>query len=486
MNCMHGTIRIFLSLSLILAWMTTVAPAAEIAKPDSTIAGSKPPHRPPNVLLITSDDLNVSLGCYGHPLVKSPNIDALAARGRKFEMAYCQYPLCNPSRTSFLTGLRPQTTKITDNETNPRRLNPGMLTMPQQFQIQGYEVVRVEKIFHGLFPDRRSWHRTLTWSGTKEQREGGEEQVRMRTRESEAKETHPAEGSAKTREDNLNFQWQMTNREDYEERDGISARAAAEFLAGERKKPFFIGVGFHKPHLPYDAPKKYFDLYPLDTIKPPEFPANDRDDVPPAAFKTDRNKGAVTPQETLESIRAYYACITFMDAQVGIVLDALAASPYADNTIVIFMSDHGYLLGEHGGLWRKQSLFEEAARVPLILATPGMKQPGVATHSIVELVDIYPTIAELCGFKPPAVLEGKSMVPILEDPKAQIKSVARTMAYHSGILGRSVRDARWRYTEWDGPDQAELYDHENDPNEFTNLAKDPQHAETVKRLRELL
>ncbi|MBI4559853.1 MAG: sulfatase [Candidatus Hydrogenedentes bacterium] len=437
---------------------------------------SKPRRRPekrPNVLFIAMDDMNTCLGCYGHPIVKSPNIDRLAAQGVRFELACCQYPLCNPSRTSLLTGLRAETTRIMDNNTSARSVMPDMLTLPQHFRANGYHTATVGKIFHGKFPDPTSW----------------EEQLPLVPRDWQ-KQRHfvPRESSGEPppTEEGDRIVWQMTDSPDFAEPDGAAALSAAEFLRREYEKPFFLAVGIHKPHMPYVAPKKYFDLYEVGAIPPPSTPEGDLDDIPPVALTPHREGDPKSDQQFRETIRAYYACMSFADAQVGVVLEAMHQSGHDDDTIVVFWSDHGFHLGEHGGLWRKTTLFEEVSRAPFIISAPhdGFAR-GVCPHPV-EFIDIFPTLVEWCGLPAPGKLQGRSLVPALRNPDAPIREGAITVVRHTDTLGRSVRTRRWRYTEWGGPDVAELYDHQTDPREYRNLAKDPGHAATIAHLQGLL
>ena len=435
----------------------------------------------PNVLLLVSDDLAATLGCYGFPAAKTPNLDALAARGVRFERAYCQFPHCNPSRSSFLTGLRPGTTRVTDNADVLYANLPGVMTLPHHFREHGYLTARCGKIFHLGVPsgdesmdDPQGWDFGEPFKSELPYPPKRESAVKIKAGKKDG------------------LAWQEIPCADDDLIDGGHARAAIGWLEQrDETKPFFLAVGFHRPHLPLVAPAKYFDLYPLDAITLPTEPADDEADIPAPA----RN-GAVpgyaltaTPEQRRAAIRAYLATVSFMDAQAGRVLDALTRLGVAERTIVIFTSDHGWHLGEHG-LWHKRSLFEECARVPLIVSIPGMKTRGQSSAGLVELLDLFPTLCDLTGVPPLPALQGKSLRPLLDDPQAKLHDAAFTQARrgtHAEFWGRSVRTARWRCTEWDeGRNGIELYDHDNDPHEFTNLTADPRHAATLAELRGLL
>ncbi len=435
----------------------------------------------PNILLMMSDDLATTLACYGHPTAKTPNLDALASRGVQFERAYCQFPHCNPSRASLLSGLRPNNTRVTNNEDNLYENIPGVLTLPHLFRQHGYATARCGKIFHlGVPTGLESMDDPKAWDfGTPFK----DERPFPPARESEVKV------KAGNRQ---GLPWTETTGGDEALVDGTFAKTAIEWLEKrDTTKPFFLAVGFHRPHLPLVAPAKYFDLYPLDSIQLPNEPSDDEADIPLPA----RN-GAVpgyaittTPDQRRAAIRGYLACVSYVDAQVGRMLDALQRLKLTDNTIIVFAADHGWHLGEHG-LWHKRSLFEESARVPFIVFAPGAKASGQRSASLVELLDIYPTLCDLAGLPAPSVLQGKSLRPLLSDPKAVLRDAAFTQARRGANAenwGRTVRTARWRCTEWDeGKNGIELYDHDADPREYTNLANDPRHAATLKELRALL
>lgn len=430
-----------------------------------------------NVLLLVSDDLCNRLGCYGAN-VQTPSIDRLAARGVRFDRAYCQYPLCGPSRASFMSGLRPDHIGVLTNGIPVRHKRPDVITLPQLFRQHGYFAARVGKIYHLGIPgqvgqpgpdDPQSWDYTFNPPGNEfPSLDDGDE-------------VNP------NRRDNQSFRYNILTGDGRDQHDYQAADEAIRLLRQKRTEPFFLAVGFIRPHVPLPAPSTYFDMYPLTNVQRPHVPGNDRDDIPDMAFMKPRQIDRdMTPQQCLESIRAYDACISFMDAQLGRVLDELDALKLADNTVIVFLSDHGYHLGEHR-TWQKMMLFENVARIPLIIAAPGIKP--ARTKSLAEAIDVYPTVADLCGLKTPAV-DGASQAPVLKDPSSSVKQTAHTQLRRGDRAGgRSVRSDRFRYTEWTsgtGQVQAELYDHDTDPNEFTNLAADPQHAAIAAEMKALL
>jgi uncharacterized sulfatase len=465
------------SLGLVVC-LAAVAPAQSPAP--GTAAG-----RRPNVLFLIADDLNCDLHCYGHDNVRTPNIDRLAARGVRFERAYCQYPVCSPSRTSFLTGRRPNTTKI---ETNPRagrfstdyvasphfrEFLPDTVTLPQLFRKNGYTVARVGKLFHYGVPgqigtsgldDRASWDEFVNPAGRDKAEEGKVFTL-----------TPNSYGGT--------LSWLAAGGTDQEQTDGLSATAAASMLERFKDRPFFLAVGFYRPHTPYVSPRKYFEANPTSAIKLPTLSSADRERTPAAAYASlKKEQDTMSDALRLEAIQAYHASIQFMDAQVGRVVAALERLGLADNTVIVMTSDHGYHMYEHG-LWQKMSLFENSARIPLIIVAPGARGNGRSTRALAELVDLYPTLADLCGLTPPDYLEGVSLRPVLDDPARSVKDAAFTQVLRRNFHGYSVRTARWRYTRWDdGKKGHQLYDMEADPGELTNLADDPRHADTVAQL----
>ncbi len=426
-----------------------------------------------NVVLIAVDDMNTNLSCYGHPIVRSPNIDRLAARGVRFERAYCQYPVCNASRVSMLAGLRPDTTRIMDLVTPPRTYLKDVVFLPQYFRQQGYFTGHVGKIFHTgpEFEDPPSWDVEIRETG----------------------KTPPDEAVVRQQEIDrplkYGLKWMELKWPDEQTADGVVATQACQMLEQKARggQPFFIAVGFRRPHSPYAAPAKYFAMYPPERIKPLFEPAAHLQAIPPSALTYPVGTPQVSREDRQQVVAAYYGCISFVDAQIGRVLDALDRLELWKNTVVVFYSDHGYHLGEHGGMWHKMSVFEQSARVPLIVAAPTVNSPGQSSERVVELLDIYPTLVELCSLPTIAALEGRSLRILLEDPRGPFKPAAYTQVLRGDVMGRSVRDERYRYTEWDEARQgAELYDYLTDPMEWVNLANKPEATSTQAKMRELL
>lgn len=477
-----GFRRLFASLALLAYVCSSV-----------TLMAAEPLPQTPNVLFIAVDDLASTLGCYGDVIAQTPNIDRLAASGVCFLNAYNQLPLCNPTRASVMTGLRPDTIQVYDLDRHFRDEKPAVVTLPQAFQQNGYFAARVGKIYHYNVPaaigtdgfdDPVSWNKTVNPLG--------------RDKHDEAKITN-AEPHRKI---SAALSWLKADGTDEEQTDGMIATEAITLMQQNSGRPFFLAVGFFRPHTPYVAPKKYFDLYPINSLRLPYAPDGDRDDIPTAAFAHNcpiPNYNLPEPV-LLKALQAYYACVSFVDAQVGRLLDALDKLQLSNNTIVVFWSDHGYHLGEHHGIWQKRTLFEQCAKSPLIIRSPAASGNGQCCRRIVEFVDIYPTIAALAGITPPADLEGQNLRPLLSNPLQKWGSTAVTQVLRpqddrldSMIMGCSIRSERWRYTEWaEGAAGTELYDHFADPMEFNNLAgaaslaDDPAAAAAIRYLRPLL
>ena len=434
-----------------------------------------------NVLMIAVDDLNTRIGAYHDPVVKTPHLDRLASMGVRFERAYCNYPVCNASRTSLLSGKRPETTRVLGNTTPPRTYLGNVPMLPEYFKSQGYFTARVGKIAHGLFEDAIRWDISESRAGV------GLTQELRRGRLTDEDNRKAAQARREERGGGVGLEWKATDNPDEKEPDGATARRIVEIIEQRKGKaePFFIGCGFHKPHLPFVAPRKYFDLYKLDQIKLPATPPDDRDDIPPIALTHNPNDDKLTDKEKREMILAYHAATSFMDAQAGVVLDAMDRNKLWDNTVVLMFGDHGWHLYDHLGLWRKMTVFEQAAHAPLMVRTPGGKS-GVACPRLVEFVDIYPTLTNLCGLPQAPGMEGLSFAPLLNNPSMPWKKGAYTMVLRGkDSQGKSVRTERYRYTEWNGgKDGIEFYDHEKDPREFTNLAW-PKRKPDVKVLAQM-
>jgi iduronate 2-sulfatase len=437
-----------------------------------------------NVLFIASDDLNTCLGCYGHPVVRTPNIDRIARQGVRFDRAYCQFSLCSPSRSSLMTGMGPDTTRVYDLQKHFRETLPDVVTLPQLFQKNGYFAARAGKIYHYGVPgqigtngldDAPSWNRVVNPNGVDHTRE-------------EPLLTHltpKRTGLGST------VAYHASAEPEEKHTDGILADAAVEMMNQHRNEPFFIGAGFYRPHCPYIAPAKYFDRIPLDRIQLVPFDESEMHMAPQwAYFNSDPNM-EMTPAQRREGMRAYFAAIEFMDAQVGKLLNALDRLKLMDNTVIVFWGDNGYQLGEHGQ-WMKQTNFEAAARIPLVFSAPGIRGRGRGCARTVELLDIYPTLAELCGLEnAPANLHGRSLAPLMANPDApwDVPAISQIQRRPQGrqVMGYSMRTQRYRYTEWEfGTEGAELYDYTADPREVRNIAADPAAAALRSQLKQQL
>ena len=435
----------------------------------------------PNVLLIVADDLNTALGCYGHPLVKTPNIDALAQQGVRFQKAYCQFALCCPSRASFLTGMRPDTTGIYANDVDFRDRHPDLVTLPQLFKNNGWFSAREGKMFHmnvpmGVgtprFQDAASWNHNGSPQGLEDKSPGELHQLTPKTNR----------GSA--------IDW-MSVAEAKGQADEDAASRAIALLEQHRNEPFFLGLGFVRPHVPLVAPAKFFDMYPLAACNPVSSPQGDEDDISPM-FRNIRpdlwNNMDMDEAKQREALRGYYASTSFMDEQLGRVVAALDAMKMRDNTIIVFTSDHGWHLGEHSR-WQKRSLLEESARVPLIVCDPRRGRGAKTSGALVELVDLYPTLAEMAGLTAPSNLEGQSFVPLLKSPGRRWKKAAFTQIQTPDTKGIGVRTHNFHYMEWKssaGKVEEELYDSRKDPREFRNVVADPAYSKQREQARVIM
>jgi arylsulfatase A-like enzyme len=415
----------------------------------------------PNVLFIAVDDLNDWIGCLGgHPQTKSPNIDRLAKRGVLFTRSYCAAPACNPSRAALMTGIRPATSGVYHNSNPWRRAMPDVLTLPQQLREHGYEAVGSGKIFHGAFEDPDSWNDYA--------QKGSDPKPSQQVLD----DPHSRAGG---------IVWGKLDVEDSAMNDYSMVDYAIDYLGQEHEKPFFLACGIYKPHMPWQVPRKYYDMYPLEDIQLPKTLSTDLDDVPDAGVKMARPQGdhatILQTDNWKHAVQAYLASITFADAMIGRLLDALDKSEHAKNTIVILWGDHGWHLGEKQH-WRKFSLWEEATRAPLMLTAPGVTKPESVCERPVDFVSIYPTLCELCGVPVPEHCDGQSLVPLLKDPKAAWERPALTT---HGRNNHGLRSERFRYIRYaDGSE--ELYDHDADPLEWKNLADHPDYATAKNEL----
>ena len=476
---MNHPIRFLLAMTLLCG---SLVPSIAVAKK-------------PNVLFIVCDDLNTHVSTSGYPHISTPAFDQLAAAGMTFRRAYCQYPVCGPSRASFLHGLYPQSTGILNNRVDIRDVRPGTVSMPECFKAAGYWTGAVGKVFHNtkVDPGEVAWHQMLRFEN---------EEMPMVTpirKEFEAKHGPISDGKSRrlwrqfypTIAKQTKGQkpgWGPTGLTDKQHKDGKNARQIAEWLENKAHgdQPFFMACGIQKPHIPFLAPDKYFAMYPKADLE-----------FTPASLEfwrhtsklaqTSRYKGfgfefgVKNDDLRREYMQAYHACVSFIDAQIGIVFDALKRSGHWDDTIVVLTSDHGYLLGEKF-MWGKVMLFETCDRVPLVIRVPGQTREGSSSEGLVELVDLYPTLAELCDVKPPAELQGRSLVAMLRDAKHPGKEVVYTVVTRRSDLGKALRTDRWHYSLW--PDGSEeLYDLKKDPDQLVNLAADPVCASVLNSLR---
>ncbi len=471
----------------------------------------------PNILFIAVDDLRPEFGAYGKDYIKSPNLDRIARAGITFNRSYCQQAVCSPTRSSLLTGTRPDTTKVWDLVTHFRDALPNVVTLPQHFKNHGYFVQGMGKIYHGSLDDPRSW--SVPWVTPKADTYALPENVKLNERrygvepagdnapagkaKGKGKKAAKDADAAPSQKNIRGPAFEGAEVPDNYFQDGRVADLAVSTLRDISKKsePFFLAVGFVKPHLPFIAPKKYWDLYDPAKIQlaPNKFRPKDAPDYTILPGGELRNyfgipDGSIPDDLARQLKHGYYAAISYMDAQVGKLLDELDRLDLRKNTIVILWGDHGWKLGEHDA-WCKHTNTENDTNTALLLSVPGMKNAGAKTNSIVEFVDIYPTLAELAGLPLPSHLEGASFMPLLEDPKRSWKSAAfsqypRTAGKsNSGaLMGYAMRTERYRFVVWVGRndhtkvDAIELYDHQTDPQENTNVAKLPANAALVGQL----
>ena len=430
----------------------------------------------PNVLFILADDMKASLGCQGNPLARTPNLDRLAKSGVLFDKAYCQFPLCNPSRASMLTGRHPKTTGVLGNRDEFRKSHPEWITLPQWFKQNGYVSANTGKIFHGGIDDAPSW----TAGAMKDL------DVEKRPRQT----VWPLPGDDKLSKDQRSDRLIVLEGNGDGHPENVVADRAIAFLRKKHDQPFFLACGFVQPHSPPTAPRAFYDAWrsedfplPLDFAPRPTVPAG----FPDAAIRKNnadlfiRREASVS--EAREMIRAYHAGMSWTDWNAGRVLDELDRLGLAETTVVVFWGDHGYQLGEKGKWSKAGSLFEAGARVPLIVRVPGVTASGHACGRVVESIDLYPTLAAVCGLPAPPGIEGRDLSPLLRNPETPWNHPAFTIWSEDGksATGISIRTEKWRYTEYPG-DGAVLLDPAADPGEMQNLANDPARAAVVSEL----
>jgi len=452
---------------------------------------------PLNVLFIAVDDLRPELGCYGHPVVKSPNVDRLARAGTLFGRAYCQQAVCNPSRASLMTGLRPDTLQVYDLPTHFRDRKPDAVTIAQHFQAHGYYTEGIGKIFHtghGNRDDKFSW--SVMRNHPRAPRFGPEGQRILAQQQAEVKKSGKGGGRA------AGPPWEAPDVDDDALSDGSIAAGAIEILREVKDKPFFLGVGFLNPHLPFVAPKKYWDPYSEKDIRLADNPYFPKDAPSYATHDSGELRsywgippqGPVSEEQARNLVHGYWAAVSYMDACVGRLLDELDRLKLRDRTVVILWGDHGWFLGEHA-MWCKHANYENAAHAPLVISVPGQPRPGGKSNALVEFVDIFPSLADICGLPQPPGLEGLSFRPLLADPdrpwkKAAFNLYPRNIPGHGAGMGRSIRTDRYRLVEWTVPGkdfrEYELYDHQTDPAENVSLAKRPECQKLVQELADRL
>lgn len=466
------------------------AGAAASALPALKGLGTKLSNRKKNVLFIAVDDQNTSLGCYGAP-VRSPNLDALAARGTRFANAYCQYPLCGPSRASLMTGAAPDTTRIYDLDHHVRDTMPDVVTIGQLFRKNGYYSARVGKIYHADVPadigkdgldDPATWDYVFDPQGVDHPT-----QERFVTDYTPQNARHDPDGYVRL---GATISFYESPSPDEAMTDSLGADEVIRLLREKRDSHFFLAYGLYRPHVPWIVPKKYFDMYPIETIKTRPFRIGEMSIAPAPAYTTHPANFGMNEMQQKQAIRAYHASTSFMDAQIGRVLAELKALGLENDTIVVFWADHGWSLGEHGQ-WEKQNLFESATNVPLIIAGAGPKKN--VSRRTVEHLDVYPTLTELCGLTgTPTSLQGTSVATLIRDgaaawDKPAVSQVARPPATQFREMGYSIRTERYRYTSWQGTTVGEeLYDYTQDPNELKNLAQFSELHAVKSELRQQL
>ncbi len=448
---------------------------------------------PMNILFIAVDDLRPELGCYGKDYIHSPNIDRLATKSLVFDRAYCQQAVCSPSRTSLMTGLRPDATEIYGLQTHFRDVVPGVVTLPQHFKENGYHTEFWGKIYHATLLDSASWSVEGSNQDRRVEPQWPKENWRAYVLDSSIAIAEQNNGGG--------LPYEMADVPDNAYPDGKIAEHAIRTLQtlSKQDQPFFLGVGFYKPHLPFNAPKKYWDMYDPSTITLPHpSPPTDAPAIALTewgelrAYANIPSEGKLDEAMSRKLIHGYRACVSYTDAQVGKVLDELDRLGLRDNTIVVLWGDHGWKLGDYGD-WCKHTNFEIDTHAPLIVSVPDMANQGKHSRALVEFVDIYPTLSELAGLPIPAHVQGKSFVPLLEDPEQAWKAFALSQfpREKEKVMGYSIRTDQYRFTRWENRESGEviareLYQHTDDPIAKYNLAKQPGYDQEIQWLDSLL
>ena len=453
----------------------------------------------PNVLFVVCDDLNTHVSTSGYEPILTPNLAGFAKESMTFNRAFCQYPVCGPSRASFLSGLYPQASRVLNNTLDIRTTRPGTISMPQFFKENGYWTAGVGKVFHNTKSDHGeiAWNESLRFENDElavvrearlefESEHGSIDKQPNKRKWKELKRQVSAKLDAQTPPGRG-----RSGLTDAQHKDGKNARQVVRWLEGKPygDKPFFIALGLQKPHVPFLAPDKYFDLYPLNEITYRSDRSDLWDFIPKSAIsKRYEAFGFELGKENhplrREYMQAYHACVSFIDAQLGLVLDALKKNGLWEDTVVVFTSDHGYHLGDHF-IWGKVTLFDVGARVPFIVRAPGLSKSGATSEAMVELIDVYPTLADLAGLKAPDHLQGASLRPLLSHPdRLGKKKYAYSVVSRGPKLGYALRNQNWRYGKW--PDGEELYDLRKDPQEKSNLAHGKGHKERLEGFRRVL
>jgi arylsulfatase A-like enzyme len=491
-----------------------------------TLELSAEPSKPRNILFIAVDDLKPVLGCYGDTLVKTPHIDRLAEAGTVFLNNHCQQAVCGPSRASIMTGLRPDHTQVRDLKTRMRDMNPDIVSLPQYLRSQGFETAGTGKIYDPRCVDKQldepSWsvpfskpHQLPYDSAFGKPVLGSYQGGEIRKVYGEAEKKGLKKYAAVKKFLVARDAWPVVESADVPDEaytDGAIAADGIRLMKKLKKegKPFFLAVGFKKPHLPFVAPSKYWNLYRRDDFKVASFQEKTSNPVEPAYHNSNElrtyggipNFDSYSPdpkkhmpvEKQKELIHGYYACTSFIDAQIGRLLDELKALGLEKDTVVVIWGDHGWHLGDHG-LWCKHTNFEQATRSPLIISVPGLPGSG-KTQAPTEFVDVFPTLCELVGVPVPGNLDGASLVPLLKDPKGSVKEYAVSQWPRGKIMGYAIRDGRYRYVEWFTRGNStkpydsgqivgrELYDYRKDPLETANRVDDPEYKAVAKKMNQ--